>query len=241
MSVGESVTDHVSEITDTANENSNAPENEAPSWMWDENTPGTGDRPDFLPEKFKTVADAAKSYVHLEKKLGSAPNEYSFEAAGNWIDPNHEAFKEAAELAKSKHVPQEVFDKLLGATNQYLTEQTGVDTDEVAKLGENAEERLSTLDLWMKNNFSDKVYKAFTDIVDTAETVTALEEVRNMMLGNNQQIPNSNEASESTLSMEEIQDELTENLDKYKNDSKYRKEIQDKINQVAGKTGFVDK
>lgn len=47
-----------------AGEHSPVPPAEAPAT--------TGERPEFLPEKFKTVEDMAKAYAELEKRLGQA-------------------------------------------------------------------------------------------------------------------------------------------------------------------------
>ncbi len=86
---------------------------ETPSWYWDANTPGQGDRPEFLPEKYKSVADVAKAYKELESRLGTAPKEYDFSKGESWIESDYEPFQQMAEFAKSKHVPQDVMDKML--------------------------------------------------------------------------------------------------------------------------------
>lgn len=44
-----------------------------PSWWLDDNTPGSGDRPDWLPSQFKKASDVAKSYQELQKRFGDAP------------------------------------------------------------------------------------------------------------------------------------------------------------------------
>src|ERR1700760_1358244 len=93
---------------------------ETPSWWIDEKTPGVGARPDFLPEKYKTVADVVKAHKELEQRLGPAPNEYNFSKGEGWIEPDYEPFQHMADFAKQHHVPQAVMDKMLESVGLYL-------------------------------------------------------------------------------------------------------------------------
>ena len=78
-------------------------------WYIDNDTPGEGERPEWLPEKFKTVRDAVESHGELEKKLGSAPSEYDFGDFKDVFDKDHDAFKSLTSFAKEKRVSQDVF------------------------------------------------------------------------------------------------------------------------------------
>lgn len=208
---------------------------EVPTWHWDENTPGTGGRPEWLPEKFKTVADAAKSYSELEKRVGSAPSEYSLEKGQGWIDADYEPFQNMLAVAKSKHVPQEVMDSMMDSVGKYLDEFKIDPVEEKAMLGEKADERLGLLDNWIKSNFSPETQQAFASNLKTAESILALEEVRNKMLSNTTSIPNSNhEAQPAAVTLQDVQEEMTKNLEKYKSDPQYRKELQAKM-EIAAK------
>jgi hypothetical protein len=214
---------------------------EIPTWHWDENTPGTGGRPDWLPEKFKTVADAAKSYSALEKRVGSAPAEYSLEKGEGWIEPDYEPFQDMLSLAKSKHVPQDVMDSMLESVGKYLDEFKVDPAEEKARLGEKADERLGLLDNWIKSNFSPETQQAFATTLKTADAILALEEVRNKMLSNTTTIPNSNhEAQPQTFTLQDVQAEMTKNLDKYKTDPQYRREMQAKMEVAAKGSNYQD-
>ena len=46
------------------------------------------DRPEWLPEKFKTPEDMSKAYSELEKKLGQAPKEEQPEACLLYTSPS---------------------------------------------------------------------------------------------------------------------------------------------------------
>lgn len=223
------------------NSGSTAPEGtgtggENPSWFWDEHTPGVGERPQFLPEKYKSVADVAKAYKELESRLGTAPKEYDFSKGEAWIEPDYEPFQEMAEFAKSKHVPQEVMDKFLDTVGTYLDEFRTDINEEKAKLGEKATERLQVLNNWAKSNLSEKSFNALTMGMRTAEQIEALEELRGKMLNNNTMVPGGNiESGSGALTIEEYRSELNANYAKFKTDPAYRKEMERKLESIVGR------
>lgn len=209
--------------------------NEPPSWYWDENTPGTGERPIYLQSKFKSVAEAAKSFNELEKVKGSAPNEYDFSKGQGWIEPDYEPFQKMAEFAKSKHVPQEVMDTMLETVGLYLDEFKTDIEEEKAKLGEHATERLTKLNNWAKSNLSEKSFQTLSAGMRTADAIEALEEIRNKMLSNNTMVPSNNTGiANSGMSIEEYRSELNANYTKYKSDAHYRKEMDRKLESIMG-------
>jgi len=199
-------------------------------------------RPDWLPERYKTPQDFAKAYTELEKRLGTAPSEYDFSAGESWVDTEYEPFNDMAEYAKSKHVPQDVMDKMLSTVGTYLDEFKTDMTEERTKLGENAQERLQVLNNWAKANFSEAAFAGLTENMRTADAIIALEEVRTKMIGNDTRIPTGNEDTvDNGLSLEAVQQELTDNIEKYKTDPIYRKTLQQKIASVSKDGDFVDK
>jgi two-component SAPR family response regulator len=205
-------------------------------WLWDENTPGTGDRPVFLPEKYKSVADVAKAYKELESRLGTAPKEYDFSKGQSWIEPDYEPFIEMAEFARSKHVPQEVMDKMLESVGYYLDEFKTDMNEEKAKLGEKSTERLQILNNWARSNLSEKSFNALTAGMRTAEQIEALEEIRNKMLTNNTMVPGGNQSVVSGgMTLEEYRSELNANFAKYKTDPAFRKEMERKLENIVGR------
>jgi hypothetical protein len=228
-------------VESVAGDGSVTDESGQPSWWWDENTPGSGDRPDWLPEKFKSAKDAARSFAELEKRLGSAPEQYDWSKGAGWLEPDYEPFQEMAAFAKSKHVPQEVLDKMLESVGTYLDEFNINYEEERSQLGDNAKERLEVLNNWAKANFTDETYQALTGNMRTASAVKAIEEMRNKMINNNTTIPTGNETTAPTYSLEDVQLELKDNLQKYKDDPNYRKQIQSKLAQVAHQSKYVDK
>lgn len=223
---------------DSTQEDSGATTTDAgtPGWYWDENTPGQGERPQFLPEKYKSVADVAKAYKELESRLGTAPKEYDFSKGQSWMEPDYEPFHEMAEFARSKHVPQDVMDKMLESVGLYLDEFRTDMNEEKAKLGDNATQRLQTLNNWAKSNLSEKSFAALTAGMRTADQIEALEEIRNKMLSNSTMVPGGNASvTGGGPTIEEYRSELNANYAKFKTDPAYRKEMERKLESIVGR------
>jgi hypothetical protein len=217
------------------------PETPAPSWFIDEGIPGTGERPTWLPEKFKSTADMAKSYSELEKKFGQAPESYDLSKSKS-LDPDYVPFQEFLDLAKEKRVPKDVIDKMVDAIDKYHDEFSIDYSEEAKKLGENAKERLTTLENWAKANLSEDSFNALSNNLKTADAIKALEELRGKMMSNGVVVPSGNDASTVTVAnVADLQKELAENLPKYKTDSKYREDYQKRLAMAAKDSNMVDK
>lgn len=215
---------------------------ESPTWFIDEGMPGNGPRPSWLHDKFKTVADLGKSFTELEKKLGSVPDDYDF-SKSKYLDSDYVPFQELKQVAKEKRVPQEVFDKMLESVDKYMDEFSTDYKEEIKKLGDNAKDRLQTLDNWAKANLSKESYEALTSNLRSAESIKALEELRGRMMSTIPQVPNGNNgATQNSASVDDLKLELANNLEKYKSDANYRKDLQNRL-EVAVKNapGYVDK
>lgn len=235
MSLLNDIVSEVSEESVSPNEEMNQ-SSDSPSWSWDENTPGVGERPSWLPAKYKSAADVAKAYGELEKRLGQAPKEYDFSKGEGWIEPDYEPFQHMAEFAKQNHVPQTVMDKMLETVGLYLDEFRTDINEEKAKLGDNASERLQTLNNWARSNLSEGAFSALTGSMRTAEAIEALEEIRDKMLGNSTMIPGNNAAPAGAgMTIEEYRSELQSNLKKYETDPHYRKEMGRKLEMIVAR------
>lgn len=215
---------------------------ETPTWYIDEGMPGIGQRPSWLNEKFKSVADMAKSNAELEKRLGTVPEDYDL-SKSKYIDPNYVPFQELKALAKEKRVPKEVMDKVVDSVDKFMDEFKTDPEEELRKLGSDAKERIKTLDNWAKANLTKESFEALTSNLRSADAIKALEELRGKMMSSNPQIPNGNDgAVHNTATLEDLKLELSNNLEKYKTDVHYRKDMQSRL-EVASKNtpGYVDK
>tara|TARA_B100001093_G_scaffold505154_1_gene562056 strand:+ start:720 stop:1472 length:753 start_codon:yes stop_codon:yes gene_type:complete len=160
----------------------------------------TDDRPEWLPEKYKTGEDLAKAYKELESKLGakdldirnellkeieeesfkgrpSSANEYQLPdfVDTDSIDTNDETLRWWADHAFSNGLDQEEFaeglQKVMEAQDAYLPDPE----EEVKKLGDNANVRLEAVDLFARQFFPEEYMESIEDLAATAEGVKALE------------------------------------------------------------------
>lgn len=212
-----------------------------PKWYIDEGMAGSGERPTWLPDKFKTVADMARSNSELEKKLGTVPENYDFNKS-RFLDPDYVPFQELQVTAKEKRVPQEFIDKMIESVDKYVDEFRIDPKEELKKLGDNAHERVVMLDNWAKANLSKDAYEGLTNSLNNAEAIKALEELRGKMMSNTPQVPNDQGNVSGGQSVDDIKLELQNNLAKYKTDDNYRRDIGKRL-EIASKNlpGFVDK
>ena len=212
-----------------------------PQWFIDDGLPGAGERPSWLPDKFKTVADMARSNAELEKRLGTVPDSYDFKKS-KFLDPDYVPFQELLATAKEKRVPQEFIDKMFESVDKYVDEFSTDMDEELKKLGDNAQERVQTLDNWAKANLSKDSYEALTSRLNNADSIKALEELRGKMMSGTPLVPGNNGSVAGSASLEDLKMELSTNLQKYKTDDAYRKDIQRRL-EVAAKNapGYVDK
>jgi hypothetical protein len=216
-------------VEEVVDDNPGSQESSEPNWWWDKSNPGVGDRPDWLPEKYKSAEDTAKAFKELEKRLGSAPDKYDWSKGESWIDADYEPFQKMAAFAKSQHVPQSVMDSMLESVGTFLNEFNTDYAAEKQALGDDAENRLNTIDNWAKANFSEETHKALIGNMRTAGDVKAIEEMRSKMIEGMTTIPTGNETAPTVMTVKEIQAEMLKNYDRYKTDEGYRAEIKTKI------------
>lgn len=212
-----------------------------PKWFIEEGRPGEGDRPSWLPDKFKSVADMGKSYSELEKKFGYVPENYDL-SGSKFIDQEHSAIKDFLTTARDKKVPKDVIDKMVSSFDSYLGEHDVNPDEEFKKLGDNAEERLKILNNWAQANLSEDSYKALSRNLQSADSIKALEELRGKIMNNNTVITNGNDGTGSEGdTVASLQKEIVSNYEKYKTDPKYRAEVGGKLEVAVKRAGMVDK
>ncbi len=217
------------------------PTEQQASWFIDEGVPGAGERPSWLNEKFKSAADLAKSYYELEKKVGTMPEEYDL-SKSKFIDADYVPIQEMLQLAKDKRVPKDVIDKMIDSIDKYMDEFSIDHQEEAKKLGENAKQRLDTLDNWAQANLTKESYNALTSNLKTADSIKALEEIRGKMMNNTTQIPNGNDSSASnTATLDDVRTELSNNLAKFKSDPNYRRDLQARLEIASKNSNYIDK
>jgi hypothetical protein len=211
-----------------------------PNWFIDEGVPGVGDRPQWLPEKFKSTADMAKSYNELEKKFSTPPEEYDI-SKSRFFDKDFQPLKDSLQLAREKRVPKEVIDKMLDTFDKYIEPHHIDEGEELKKLGDKGEDRIKVVTNWAKANLSDDAFKALSSEVKSANGIKAIEELRSKMMSNTTVIPGGNDGGTGAPTVAEIQQEISTNLAKYKTDAKYRDDVSARLALAAKNSSYIDK
>ena len=158
------------------------------------------DRPEWLQSKYETegrsleesIAEQAKGYNEIRSRMGAftgAPEAYEtnlapeLTEAGFELLENDPLIEQFSEAAKEMGVNQEGFDKLLAIyANQQLAEieaAKAAEPDrvaaEMAKLGNNAEQRVNNVSTWITANMSAEEAEGLTEIASSASAVMAIE------------------------------------------------------------------
>lgn len=139
---------------------------------------GSGDVPEwYIADKYKSVSEQAKAYTELEKKFGGfkgAPKDGYANPEG--VEEDDALLQELIGFASETNMSQEAFGQaweLLTAQEQAFNEVSH--EHELAKLGDNAPQRLQNIEGFMKNNLDPETYEKARDLVTSAESVELIE------------------------------------------------------------------
>jgi len=139
---------------------------------------GSGDSPEwYKADKYKSVAEQAKAYTELEKKFGSftgAPKDGYSGPEG--IESDDALLQELTEFASKTNMSQEAFGEaweLLSA--QSSAAETVSREQEIAKLGDNAGERIKNVEGFLKNNLDSTDYDQVMNLVTDARSIELVE------------------------------------------------------------------
>lgn len=141
---------------------------------------GIGETPEwYKSDKYQSVAEQAKAYTELEKKFGGfkgSPKDGYVVPEG--VEQDDALLVELTEFAKDTNMSQEAYGRaweLLTAQEQAVEEVNA--EQEMAKLGENATQRLKNVEGFLKNNLDADTYTQVQDLVTTAESVQLIEAI----------------------------------------------------------------
>ena len=236
------MTDETTETTDTAETTPDAPDTASESTT---NTSLLGqqseaERPNWLPEKFKSGEALAESYSHLEKKLGNftgAPDAYELpQIEGIEIDNEGELYKHISGFCKENNVNQDMFNNLVETyfSHQEVSQEVQLKA-ELDSLGSNASSRLASVEQYLKNTFPDD-FQALAGLVTSANSVKLMER----MIAANAPAKLPFEGGESASGMTEAKlQELMYAKDDNGNlkrsvDPAYNKMVQSELNKFYG-------
>ena len=139
---------------------------------------GVGDQPEwYKADKYKSIAEQAKAYTELEKKFGGftgAPKDGYQPYEG--VESSDALWGELVEFGTKQNMSQAAMNEaweLLTAQEQAI-EEVSIET-EMAKLGDNAVERIKVVEQYMKNNLDSDTYEELRYAVNSAESVQLIE------------------------------------------------------------------
>lgn len=155
------------------------PELQEGEYFLAEGIKGIGEVPEWYNPKYGSVAEQAKGYSELEKKFGGftgAPKDGY--AAPEGIEPDDALLSELQEFATKTNMSQDAFSEAwellsaqAGAVEEVSHEQ------EMAKLGDNAQQRIKTVEGFLKNNLDAEAYEKVSQKVTNADAIELIEEI----------------------------------------------------------------
>tara|TARA_R110000868_G_scaffold286965_1_gene547373 strand:+ start:1707 stop:2438 length:732 start_codon:yes stop_codon:yes gene_type:complete len=207
--------DQLNETTETTTEQNEMPEY-VPEKFWNKDLNEIN------------VEEMGASYKALEKRLGqrteelagtireevladikgTAPEAYEIqlpelpEGVNIDVDPEQPLLQWWEQTARSKGLSNEDFNKGIEAfVNNEVAALPDRDA-QISLLGENANVRIESADLWAKKNLSENSYDAIVNLANTADGVKAIEEI--MALNKDAPIPNTETKIDVTPSGDDL-------------------------------------
>lgn len=175
--------------TEATESTASAPEQTG--WLLAEGIEGQGERPEWYNDKYQSVAEQAKGYNELSKKLGGftgTPEDgYQLSMPEEWGDiknpdgsplmtDDDANVKFIKEFANEHEMSQGAFDDLVhgwirltvGRTNEAKEEQ-------LQALGPQGKGRLDAIDNWVQANIDPALHQGVRNLVVSADSVDAIE------------------------------------------------------------------
>jgi hypothetical protein len=154
------------------------PSLEAGEYFLTDGIKGSGEAPEwYMPEKYKSVADQAKGYSELQKQFGgfkgSPKDGYT---APEGVEADDGLYQELTTFANKTNMSQDAFGEAweLLSTQGQVAEEYNQEA-ELTKLGDNAAERIKTVEGFMKNNLPAEVYEEARGLVNNAQSIQLVE------------------------------------------------------------------
>jgi len=139
---------------------------------------GSGDAPEWLnTEKYKSVSEQAKGYAELSNRFGGfkgAPKDGYTPPEG--VESDDALYQELEAFATKTNMNGDAFQEAweLLSTQGEVAEEYNQEV-ELSKLGDNAQERIKTVESFMKNNLDSDTYEQARGLVTNADTIELVE------------------------------------------------------------------
>jgi hypothetical protein len=155
-----------------------SPTLEAGEYFLADGIKGTGEAPEWLnTEKYKSVSEQAKGYSELSKQFGGfkgAPKDGYTLPEG--VEKDDALYQELEAFATKTNMNGDAFTEAweLLSTQGQVAEEYNQEA-ELGKLGDNAQQRIKTVESFMKNNLDADTYEQARGLVNNAETIQLVE------------------------------------------------------------------
>lgn len=218
--------------TESASQESSQESEQPQEWMWAEDVKGQGARPEFLLDKYKSVAEQAKGYSEVVKKLGGftgAPEEYNVDHLG--LDPNQHTLKVIMDIGKDLNMSQEGLDKLVTrlADAQNQESETSIE-QEVSKLGDEGEQIMKQYKYFRDNHLHPEEREVVGNWIKSAEDLKTFTAMTKGIYS--QRVPTDVDrhlSSHTADTVKELRAEMSKNLERYNSDAEYRKDWKQRL------------
>lgn len=215
------------------------------------------ERPEWLPEKYKTGEDLAKAYKELESKLGSKDDEIRKSIIE---EIQAEAFSERPETAGDYVLP-DMIDQESGLDNELLLWwsehsfengfsqsefEKGIEMyanainanvpdleAEAAKLGDNSSARIEAASLFANNMFSEDQLPAIERLFESAEGVMVMETIMEKLKDSSISQSTSSVADNSESELRQMMQD-PRYYDSTRRDPNFVKQVEDGFKRIYG-------
>lgn len=223
---------------DTQNVPDETPAAAEPSWFIDDNTPGQGDRPEWLQSNFKSLAEQAKAYPELRKVLGAqqgAPEKYELGELAPHFPEEHPVLKDFESYAREAKLSQDAYSRVLKTMVDYVESSKPDLNKEVEKLGQHGMQKIKATQNFIRTIMPESADKVLESIPLKAELVEFFDNMRQRYVSSQNRVPGTTEPPTfKKETAEEIEREMEQNYDRYQNDPAYREKIHQRFNQALG-------
>jgi hypothetical protein len=232
------MTDVATESTPTESTvTESTPQSNEPSWWIDDNTPGQGERPAWLPPKYKKVSDLGNGYMEAEKRLGAftgAPEEYNL--GDLEIDESQLIVQEIKAVGKELNMSEEGLKKFLGRLSTAVETETEAHLeDQIKQLGKDGERLLTQYKNLTQDYFAPEEAEIIKGWVRTADDLKMITKL--MATTNRSAVPTSQSVAlaNNHESVADLRAELTSNIQKFENDRNYQKNWSKRMEQAVAR------
>jgi len=207
-------------------------------WYLQEDVLGKGQKPEWFKEsKYKTIADQAKAYAEVEKKLGGftgSPEAYEIPQLENGLELTAEdpGLQEFMQVAKEVNMSQDTFNRLTNLYAKNIQSTMPNLEAEYKKLGENADKKIEVVSNWAKTVLSDVEYTSFENSLVSADMVNMLLKLKGSTI--EPSIPGASATPpQPAISRAKISELMAD--PRYMEDKNYRNEVRSLIEKYADK------